>query len=294
MKFICSASLIIFLSFVSKAQKLPDVQTIALNAPINIKIDGKGTEWGDNFAANNKRTSLLYSMANDDKNLYLVIKSSGSANINKIMMGGITLSVNTDGKKKEKDAPSVTYPVIKRTARAQAGGRQAGGAGGQGRGGNTAGDATGQNRVQLTTAQRDSLSLINYKTQLAAVKEIKVLGFKNITDSLISIYNEYGIKTLATFDDTGGMIYELAIPLSLLNLSTANPKEFAYQIKVNGLVTTSFGGAAGGGGRGGSGGGGAGGGRIGGGSFGGQAGGTSSFQDLMSPTDFWGKYSLKK
>ena len=293
MKFICSTSLIIFLSFVSKAQKLPDVQNIALNAPINIKIDGKGTEWEDNFAANNKRTSLLYSIANDDKNLYLVIKSSGSANINKIMLGGITLNVNTDGKKKEKESMSVTYPVIKRAARGQAGVRGQGG-----RGGNTGGGAARQDGVQLTTAQRDSASLANYKTQLATVKEIKVLGFKSITDSLISIYNEYGVKTVATFDDKGAMIYELAIPLSLLDLSTTNPKEFAYQIKINGLVTTSFGGGAGAGGRGGSGGaGGGGGGRGGvggGGGFGGQAGGASSFQDLMSPTDFWGKYSLKK
>ena len=42
---------------------------------LNLKIDGKANEWGESFAASNKRTSLLYSLANDDKNLYLVIKA---------------------------------------------------------------------------------------------------------------------------------------------------------------------------------------------------------------------------
>ena len=289
MRTVYLAFLLIFINSSIKAQKTPDIQIISLNAPTNIKIDGKATEWGDNFAANNKRTSLLYSMANDDKKLYLIIKASGTANINKIMIGGISFTVNLDGKKKDKEAMSLTYPIIKRVARGQGGGRQ-GGAGGAGQG--RGGSSNGQTRVQLTTAQRDSVSLINHKTQLATVKEIKVIGFKNITDSLISIYNEYGIKAVASFDDKGSMIYELAIPLSILNLDIANPKEFAYQVKVNGFVATGFGGAGSGvgGGRGGQGGG-----RGGaGGNFGGQGGGAESMQDLMSPTDFWGKYTLIK
>ncbi len=282
MKIIYLAFLLIFLHTITKAQKTPDVQITSLIAPSNIKIDGKANEWGDNFAANNKRTSLLYSMANDDKNLYVVIKVIGRPNVNKIMLGGITFNVNTDGKKKEKESMSLTYPLIKRAARGQAGAIR--GQGG-GRGGNAGGVAAGQNRLQLTVVQRDSVSLANYKIQLAAVKEIKVLGFKKITDSLISIYNEFGIKTVASFDEKGSMIYELAIPLTQLDVSTASPKEFAYQIKVNGLATTEFGagsGGAGGGGRGGAG------------SFGGQGGGASNMQDLMSPTDFWGKYTIIK
>lgn len=273
--------LALFLGVTLKAQKVPDVQATALHAPHNLRIDGKANEWGENFAANNKRTSLLYSLANDDKNLYLVIKGVGSANINKIMLGGITFNVNLDGKKKEKESLSITYPLVKRASRGQGAGRP--GAGGQVRG--------GFGRTPLTTAQRDSASLVNHKTQLATVKEIKISGFKSITDTLISIYNEYGIKAVASFDDQGAMIYELAIPLNVLELSIDKPKEFAYQIKVNGLIMTGFGGAGreggnNGGGRGGFGGGG---GFVGGGN------GGNSMQDLMSPTDFWGKYTpIKK
>lgn len=278
--------LMFFLSISLKAQRTPDIQTTALNAPPKLRIDGKANEWGESFAADNKRTSLLYSLANDDKNLYLVIKGVGMANLNKIMLGGITFNINLDGKKKEKESLSITYPLVKRQARGQGGGRQTGG--GQARGGFGGG---GQNRTTLTTAQRDSISLVNHKAQLATVKEIKVSGFKSITDTLISIYNEYGVKAAASFDDKGALIYELAIPLSLLELSIDKPKEFAYQLKVNGLVMTGFGGAGGGGNNRGGGGGG----RvaIGGGGFGGNGGG-NNMQDIMSPTDFWGKYTLIK
>ncbi len=279
--------LLSFLCIGLKAQRTPDIQTTALSAPSNLKIDGKAGEWGETFAADNKRTSLLYSLANDDKNLYLVIKGVGTANINKIMAGGITFNVNTDGKKKEKESLSITYPLVKRATRGQGGGRQGMGqaAGAQARGGFGGG---GQNRPQLTTAQRDSASLVNHKTQLATVKEIKISGFKSITDTLISIYNEYGVKTVASFDAKGALIYELAIPLTLLELSIDKPKEFVYQLKVNGLVMAGFGGGGGGNN---------GGGRVvmgaggGGGNFGS---GGNNMQDIMSPTDFWGKYTLLK
>lgn len=282
------AFLLSFLCLAVKAQKTPDIQTASLPAPSNLKVDGKAAEWGDTFAADNKRTSLLYSLANDDKNLYLVIKGVGIANINKIMAGGITFNVNTDGKKKEKESSSITYPLVKRATRGQGGGRQ--GMGAQARGG--FGGGTGQNRTPLTTAQRDSVSLVNHKTQLATVKEIKIAGFKSITDTLVSIYNEHGLKAVASFDAKGAMIYELAVPLSLLELSPDKPREFAYQIKVNGLVMNGFGGAGGGGNNGG-------GGRVvmgsaGGGNFGGGGGGGNNMQDMMSPTDFWGKYTLIK
>jgi hypothetical protein len=273
-----------FLTIPVFAQKLPDVQINSLSAPVNIRVDGKHTEWKDVYAAENKRTALLYSIANDDKNLYLIIKSTSAASANKIMLGGITFVVNTQGKKKEKDAFSVTYPLVQRTTRNQ-GGRNGG------QGGNRIGQGGGQNRNQQTQEQRDSSIAVMRKTALAGVKEIKIAGFKEITDSLISIYNEYGIKTVASFDAKGAFVYELALPLSLLELSPTDGKEFVYQIKVNGMnnsggmnlpasavrsVTVV---SDGNGGR-----------RV---AMEGNGGG-QNFQDLMSPTDFWGKYTLIK
>lgn len=285
------------LTFALYAQKMPDVQATSMLAPTNVRIDGKANEWGDTFAAENKRTALFYTMANDDKNLYLIIKGVGAQNVNKIMAGGISFTINTEGKKREKEGMTVTYPVINRV-QPQRGQGQAGGGGQMGglrvAGGNMGGMSfgAGQNRPALSQAQRDSMATAQHKTRLSAVKEIKVQGFKSITDSLISIYNEYGVKTVASFDQSGAMIYEIALPLELLGLSVENPKEFVYQLKVNGLTLPGFSGG-GGGNRGGGGGGGfvVVGGSAGGG-FGGGGGG--NFQDMTSPTDFWGKYTPVK
>ncbi|RYF21758.1 MAG: hypothetical protein EOO42_09990 [Flavobacteriales bacterium] len=250
------------------AQKTPDVQISALSAPANVRIDGKLTEWNA-LAAENKRTELFYSLANDDKNLYLVIKSATKESLNKILAGGISFTINPDSKKREKEGATITFPLINRGNRNQ-GQRQQGGQG-RPQGGGTGGF---QNRTQQDTKTRDSLASVQRKAQLSGVKEIKIAGIASIQDSLISIYNEHGIKAVASIDETGAFVYELGMPINLLKLSVG--KEFAYQIKLNGLSNMNFGGGnMGGGGRPG-------------GNFGFAGGG----QDMMSPTDFWGKYTL--
>jgi hypothetical protein len=288
----------------SQAQKLSDVQDVSVWAS-GVKVDGKHNEWENKFKATNKSTNLTYTLANDSKNLYLAIQSKDLTNNNKIMLGGISLTVNPSGKKNDKEGFKVIYPVIN---------RQRGPGGGANRtvtvtstpggGGATTvvrgmpgGGAGGFSRFQdMSPAQRDSLQRAIARTQLASAKEIKVFGFKDIPDSLISIYNEYSIKTLASISDESVFMYELSIPLALLEMSADNPKEFSYNIKLNGLQI-NFGGFSGGGRPGGGGGEGptmirvegtGGGGGMGGGM------GSFNFQDLITPTDFWGKYILTK
>jgi hypothetical protein len=264
-----------------QAQKLKDVQEGSITAPTNIKVDGRNTEWNDTFQAENKRTSILYTISNDDKNLYLVIKSTDIANNSKILAGGITLAINTEGKKKEKESITLTYPLINRPAQGggQGGGRrQMGAIMGGGAGGTQ------------TPEQRDSMMAVMQKRQLSQVKEIKISGFKKTTDTLISVYNDLGIKAFASIGNDKAFFYELAIPFEELGISKDAPKEFAYNIKLNGLQfqrPDGGGGDGDGGGRGGFGGN-----RGGGGNFGPRRSGID-FQALTSPTDFWGKYILK-
>ena len=209
------------------------------------------------------------------------------------MLGGISLTVNPSGKKNDKEGFKVIYPVV---ARRRPGGAPGGGAttgvriqGGPGGG--------GFGRFQdMSPMQRDSMQRAIARTQLVGAKEIKVFGFKDIPDSLISIYNEYSIKTIASISDEGVFMYELSIPLELLEMSADKPKEFSYNIKLNGLQI-NFGGFAGGARPGGGGGEGAPMVRVeGGGGGGGMGGGMGgfNFQDLITPTDFWGKYILTK
>ncbi|WP_285057217.1 hypothetical protein [Pedobacter ginsengisoli] len=273
------------LSLTAHAQKVNELQEVSILAPHAIKIDGKNFEWKDADFSVNKRTSISYIMSNDDKNLYLVIKSTDVPNNSKIMAGGITLSINPDSKKKEKESITLTYPVINRTGgRGQGGGmRRIGGFGGGG--------------AQPNAKERDSMMAAMQKTQLAQAKEIKIKGFKTTTDTLISIYNEYSIKAFANIDKDNAFFYELQIPLDALGISKDVPKEFAYNIKLNGLHLPGLdgGGFGSGGGRGAGGGGFGGGGRgPGGGGGRGPGGRNFDFQAMISPTDFWGKYTIKK
>lgn len=197
----------------------------------------------------------------------------------------------TDGKKKDKDAFSLTYPVVTR-----AGGQ---GGGGGGRGGFGGGGAPGNRN-----AAPDSATVAaQHKQTIDAAKEIKVLGFKDIADSLVSVYNEYGLKAAIGYDAAGSYTYELAVPLKLLNITPGSAKDMAYHITVNGITanfTPRDGGGQGGGNGGGQGGGGAGGGGFGGGGNGGRGGqmgggmGGPGGSDMFAPTDFWGMYSFAK
>jgi len=269
------------------AQKLPDVQATGLIAPSGIRVDGKNKEWNDSFQALNKRTNIYYTIANDDTNLYVAIKSTDGANNTKIMAGGITFSVNPDGKKKEKESITLTYPVINR------GNMNRGGGQGGGRRMMMGTVMSGSGSQQQSKQQRDSMMAAMQRTQLAQVKEIKISGFKNTTDTLISIYNEHGIKAVASVGADNAFFYEIAIPLAAFGLTKDSNTEFAYNIKLNGLQIPGLDGggggsfvSVGGGGRGG----------FGGGGFGPRGGGNSGidFQALISPTDFWGKYTLAR
>lgn len=294
-------------------QKLANVQEGSVWAPAGIKVDGKVTEWAsvkgfgkvdgsitelnDAFQALNTATNLYYTIANDDKNLYLVVKSGIAQNNFKIMAGGVTLTVNTAGKKKDKDAFQITFPIINRGNRG--GGRQQGGGAPGGFVGRTRGGGGGGGDQRLAP---DSAQIAEQRKQsIASMKDIRVLGFKEITDTLISIYNEFSIKAAASYDDKGLLMYELSIPLELMGLKPDNAKELAYQLKVNGLPAPpagGFGGGFGGGGGGFAGGGGGRGGGGGGGNRGGGGGGGDrggfNMQDMQTATDFWGKYVLAK
>ncbi|MEJ7558385.1 MAG: hypothetical protein WKF66_08765 [Pedobacter sp.] len=281
----------------AQAQKITELQEVSIYAPQLTKADGRNSEWANATFAQNKATGISYLISNDDKNLYLIVRSTEVGNNTKIMAGGITFSVNPDGKKKEKESITLTYPLINR-AQFRRGGQGGGGGGRPAFGG--MGGGMGAGGVQLTPKQRDSTMAAMQKTQLALVKEIKIKGFKKTTDTLVSIYNDMGIKAAASIDKDNVFFYEAAIPFEELGLTLDNAKEFAYNVKLNGLQLPGMDfNRGGGGGGGGFGGGGGGGGgqvqvRMGGGGGGGPRGGGIDFQALISPTDFWGKYTLTK
>jgi hypothetical protein len=238
----------------TEQKKLNSIQTGSVFAPSPVRIDGKLNEWNNDFKAYNRNTRILYILSNDEKNMYLVAKSIDFTTKAKIIAGGIDLIINADGKKEDKDAPSVTFPVIDHPERL---------------GGNN-------DRFQGRNAGADTAMMHKvYQHTIIAAKHIKVLGIKSVTDTLISIYNTDGIKAAINFDDDGSMTLEMAIPLKLMNLTANDTRQLAYHIVLNGYQVPGMSGDV-------------------------PAGDSSSgpntlnFRDLVTPSDFWGKYTLAK
>ncbi|MVN21538.1 hypothetical protein [Mucilaginibacter arboris] len=214
-------ALLLTVCFFANAQKLPNKQEVSLRAPAGIRIDGKATEWGNKFQAYNHATEIFYTIANDDGNIYLVVKAIKPDIINKILLGGITFTVSSSGKKNDKEGVAVTFPTFYKNKRPY---------------------INLKNRPELTKdtmmnkMQADSFMRVVNKELTDKSKEIEIEGVKSIPDSVISIYNAEGFKAIALFDKQINYTSELAIPIKYLGLSIDKPIMFKYNIKLNGAT----------------------------------------------------------
>lgn len=196
------------------AQKLPNVQQVSLRAPANVKIDGKTTEWDQNFPAYNKSTDVYYTLSNDEKNLYLVIQTPLQDVINKISGGGITFTAK--GKNGNKEANlRITYPAINKKETVLF-------------------VITPQKGTRPDTSAKAAESFMksNNKKLNEYFKWIKVAGIKG-SDTL-SIYNETGILAAAGFNLQKALTLELSIPLTTLKNNVGSNNTIGYEITVHG------------------------------------------------------------
>jgi hypothetical protein len=168
-----------------------------------IVADGVLDDWPDSVMFYNESTRLRYRLANDDKYIYLALKSNAREDLTRILAGGISFSANIESKKK--DPPTVIFPVLDRTP--------------------------GKPRNLKEQPEVEEIQ----RQVLARIKDIKVKGFKEIVDGGISLQNMYGIRAAATFNKENNLVQEIIIPLSLLNLSISQAGEITYNIKINGL-----------------------------------------------------------
>ena len=201
------------------AQHLPGIQKGSLHAPANVKTDGKATEWRNKFQAFNNATEVYYTLANDDKNLYLAIQAVKPTIIAKALRGGIVFTINHSTGKSDKQPVVVSFPIYD----------------------------SGKDGLQITQSinkkisdtrdtviiKRETDSLMNITNKLLSekLKKIKVLGTKPVIDTFISVYNEEGFEAAARVDHKRACTIEIAIPLKYLGLPVDKP--FAYNVKLN-------------------------------------------------------------
>jgi len=202
--------LIILISFTNiYAQKLPAVQQKSLRAPANVKIDGKTNEWG-NPQAYNPATEIFYTIANDDKRLYLTLTANADnwPTICNIANGGITLSIQKTGARNDTRAPFVKFPYLEKGKRIN----------------------IAPKGMQRGSA--DTIMMLDNKLLNANIKWIYTKGLEGI-DTLLSIYNTSGIAAANAFDIERKYNLEIAIDLSLFGLSVENQSKFSYHLLVN-------------------------------------------------------------
>lgn len=259
-----------------------------LAPPLNIVVDGNLADWGDSLLYHNDEKNLSYTLSNDKENLYAVIRISDRLEQARVLNAGITLSIDPKGKKKE--TFSMTFPLrYPGSPVATFGARKDEG-------------------VEITKEERDELM----RERITTLRSIKMTGFKDIENEMITTSNTYGIKAAIDYDKTGDLVYEAAIPLKFFRVDDAAKNDWAFNFKINGLQKPERGtdgsgdmqaggrGGMGGAGRGGMGGGaGMGGGRGGhGGGRGGMGRGGSQSSDgsnrgeIFKSIDFWEKFKL--
>ncbi len=201
------------ISFAANAQKLPTVQKSSLRAPSNIKIDGKAAEWGDKFQAYNPATDIFYTMANDDRGLYLVVQSGDPKIIQRLTAGGITLTIQKTMNKNETNGVSITYPVSKSSVYFNL--------------------SSPRKAVEDTSTRYLDSVMIAYNNKIDNnYKFIKVTGVTGL--DTISVYNTDGIKASARFNNKKVFTCEYYIDYKLLNIATDKVQKFAYHLVVNG------------------------------------------------------------
>ncbi|WP_316744749.1 hypothetical protein [Pedobacter antarcticus] len=191
------------------AQKTdPDLDyNVWMNQPVI--VDGNSREWHEPLNNFNSDTKLAFALGNDDKNLYLVVESLDEVTTGKVIRGGLTLNINTSGKKK--DGIKINFLGVSQPPAPHGESR----------------DSVSQHLPASGSHVRDS-----------GVKVISVSGFKQIPDGTLIIPNDAGIQVAAAFNERREYICELAIPLAQLSLTGKEAKGIAYQIKINNAGNT--------------------------------------------------------
>jgi hypothetical protein len=195
-------TIFLFTGAALKAQKLPNVQKTSVYAPANIKIDGKPIEWDNKFEAQNDATSLFYTMANDDNNLYLTLQAIDAPTINKLIRGGLKITIKSV--KKTNNSVILAFMVVPPSRRIYF--------------------LKSMFEDNAETHKRIS----DFNDQLNnSIKDIGISGVKDIEDTVISVYNDYGIKQAVLLSPKGVLTCEIAVPIKYIaHLVDANSLKY--------------------------------------------------------------------
>ncbi|MES2827060.1 MAG: hypothetical protein V4687_02855 [Bacteroidota bacterium] len=184
------------------SQKLPKVQQGSMRAPSDIVVDGVDKEWNNTFRAFNAKMNVFYTIANDDANLYLILKIKDRRAIHKALFGGIELMVSDKASFPAVGAVSFTYPSYT--------------------------SSYSPWDLSFGDFPSNNSDVVKYKFQVdsfhVAVNKqlsnrIKLIGLKDgrlPLDTAVSIYNSHPVTIKSKFDRELAYFVEFAIPRASL------------------------------------------------------------------------------
>lgn len=75
----------------------------------DVVVDGRNTEWKMPLSKKNTITGITYEIANDERNIYMIVRVTDTTSIRQIRQNGLEVWINKDGK--TKNTTGITYPM---------------------------------------------------------------------------------------------------------------------------------------------------------------------------------------
>ena len=118
----------------------------------------------------------------------------------RVLRAGLTFSIDPKGKKKE--TFSITFPLTV--------------------GGTVLVSSLVKDETPDSVGREEREELM--RDRITTLRGIKVTGFKDIEDDMMTTSNTYGFRTAVDYDQKGYLVCEAAIPMSFFPCGTTPPK----------------------------------------------------------------------
>lgn len=141
----------------------------------DVTVDGRNTEWKSPLPRYNKTTGINYDVANDERNIYMIVRVTDTTSIRQIRQNGLEVWINKEGKKK--NTTGITYPM--------------------------APDKPKNNRL---------VSIVNADGFSWNINELKLTGF--LLENGRQPVKGCPVKVAIKKDSSDCLVYELAIPFN--------------------------------------------------------------------------------
>jgi hypothetical protein len=172
----------------------------------DISIDGKNKEWTSPLPRFDKNTSINYSVANDLDKFYFIIRIADTTIIKQINKYGFEVWINKDGKKKR--TTGITFPL--------------------------AGKNKAINPIDIMTGDIETINTGSLKKNDKEISNLKLTGF--LIDNGEQPVEKCPVKVALTYEDSGTLIYEVAVPFNTFYKEKLENEDAANKFRIGFVV----------------------------------------------------------